>query len=350
MHKETFSSLQRFLFIGVLIGVSVLFIWVLMPFVMSVFWAVVLAIILYPIFLRLSARFKRPTLAALSTMLIALIIVGVPLYLIGTRTVIEGLDLYHRVTSGELSVSTLTEAPFVVTVLDTFGIVPSDVTAELTSFIQNAGGTLATEALVVGKATANVFLKGGVMLYLLFFFLRDGAALVLYLQRIIPFGDERERILFKRFTSTTRAVIKGTLIVSLAQGFVGGVLFAIVGISNPILWGVLMAFCATIPAIGPFIVWLPAGLLLLATGSLWQALVVILGGIFIIGTVDNVIRPLLVGRDIEMPDALVLLAILGGVATFGIAGIIIGPVIGALFLSIWDLFGKDFSEEIALHG
>lgn len=350
MPKETFSSLQRFLFLGVLAGVTALTIWVLWPFVMSVFWALVLAIVLRPIFVGLQRDVKKPSLAALLTIFITLLIVGVPLYAVGLQATREGINLYQHIASDGVSFTALTEQPYVAEVLGVFGFEPRETAVALSNVVKEVGGRVISEAVSIGAATADFVLKFAIMLYLLFFFLRDGAALGRYLQRIIPLGDERERLLFARFTSTTRAVVKGTLIVALAQGAVGALLFLIAGIGSPILWGTLMAFFAMIPAIGPFLIWLPAGIILLLIGNVWQALVVIIGGALIIGSIDNVLRPVLVGRDIQMPDALVLLAILGGIATFGLAGVIIGPVIGALFISIWDLFGKDFSEEITLHG
>ncbi len=350
MPKETFSALQRFLFVGTLLGVSALTLWVLWPFVMSIFWAVVLAIMLRPVFLWFLERVRRPALASLLTMLATLLVAGVPLYQVGMQAATEALDLYQRIGSDGISLSTVTEGSYAASLLESFGISGAEAEQRLTELAKNTISVVAEGAFSIGRATAGFLLKFGVMLYLLFFFLKDGARLGQYLERIIPLGDERERLLFARFASTTRAVVKGTLIVALVQGAVGALLFFVAGVGSPVLWGAIMAFCALIPAVGPFIVWLPAGIALLLMGSMWQGLVILLGGAFVIGSIDNILRPVLVGRDSEMPDALVLLAILGGIATFGIAGVIIGPVIAALFLSLWDSFGKEFSEEIALRG
>lgn len=350
MHRDTFDALQRFLSLGLLAGVTVLFVWVLQPFIMSVFWAVVLAILLYPLFLMLKRDLKQPSLAAAVSMVIGTLVICVPLYFVGALAVKEGVALYQNASVGGLDLSRLTTNPLVSQVLTFSGTDAATAEAWITEQLSRLGQIVGAQALSLSLATLSAILSIGVMLYLLFFFLRDGEKLTGYLQRIIPLGDVREKLLFTRFASTTRAVVKGTLIVSIVQGIIGAILFWIAGIHSPALWGAVMALVATIPAIGPFIVWLPAGVLLLAAGQIWQGLVVILGGMFIIGLVDNLLRPILVGRDTEMPDALVLLAILGGIATFGMAGIIIGPVIAALFLSIWDLFGKDFGEEFASRG
>lgn len=350
MHRDTFDALQRFLSLGLLAGVTVLFLFVLKPFIMSVFWAVVLAILIYPLYLVLKRDLKRPSLASAVAMMIALLLICVPLYFVGSIAVKEGVALYQSVSAQGYDASRILANPLVAEGLRLSGTSPVEAQEKLTSWITHIGSAVASQAVAYSLATLSALLSLGVMLYLLFFFLRDGEKLTLYLQRIVPLGDTREKLLFARFASTTRAVVKGTLIVSIVQGIIGAILFWIAGIHSPALWGAVMALAATIPAVGPFIVWLPAGILLLAAGQIWQGLVVILGGAFIIGLVDNLLRPILVGRDTEMPDALVLLAILGGIATFGVAGIIIGPVIAALFLSIWDLFGKDFGEEFAAKG
>lgn len=351
MPRETFAALQRFLSLGVLAGVTALFAWLLWPFLMSVFWASVAAILLYPLFKKLRGTSqKRASAAAAVTMLIALIGVGLPLYVVGSLVVEESLVAYHAVAAGDINAQSVLQNPYVADTLVALGLNPAEVGAQVSAWVTHAASYIASQAVAISLATLSTLLSFGIMLYLLFFFLRDGERLLRYIERIIPLGNEREELLFKRFSSTTRAVVKGTLIVSIAQGFVGAILFLIAGVPNAALWGAVMALCATIPAVGPFIVWIPAGLLLLASGAIWQGVLVLVGGAVIIGSIDNVLRPILVGRDTEMPDALILLAILGGIATFGMAGIIIGPVIGALFLSIWDLFGKDFGEELSARG
>lgn len=350
MQRETFDAIQRFLSLGVLAGVTILFAWVLWPFLMSIFWAVVLAILLFPLQTRLSWHIKHKSLAALASMFVAIVVICLPLYLIGSLALNEAFDLYHSVAGGSTDIARITENPLVSQVLHVFDIDAAEAQAKVIAWAQGAASYFGTQLLSVSLATLSTLLKVGVMLYLLFFFLRDGETLAKYFQRLIPLGDERERMLFKRFASTTRAVVKGTLIVALIQGLIGGILFAIAGIGSPVLWGAAMTLAATIPAIGAVIIWLPAGLLLIASGAIWQGALVLIGGALIVGSVDNVLRPILVGRDTAMPDALVLLSILGGIATFGMAGIIIGPVIAALFLSIWDLFGKDFGQELAERG
>jgi predicted PurR-regulated permease PerM len=156
-------------------------------------------------------------------------------------------------------------------------------------------------------------------------------------------GDEREVRLMRKFAQVSRATVKGTLVVAVVQGVLGGVLFSLVGIQAAIFWGVAMGILSILPAVGPMLVWLPAAVILLATGALWQGLVVIACGILIVSMVDNLLRPILVGRETHMPDYLVLVATLGGLTMFGLAGFVAGPIVAALFLVMWDMFADEYA-------
>jgi predicted PurR-regulated permease PerM len=181
------------------------------------------------------------------------------------------------------------------------------------------------------------------MLYLLFFFLRDGPGILEALIRALPLGDTRERHLLDRFAGVSRATIKGTLVVGIVQGTIGGIAFAMLGISAAVLWGTVMALLSILPAVGTALVWLPAAIVLMATGQIFGGIALIFVGVFVIGLTDNLLRPILVGRDTQLPDYVILLSTLGGLAGFGLAGIIIGPTIAALFLSVWHMAEDEFS-------
>jgi len=180
------------------------------------------------------------------------------------------------------------------------------------------------------------------MLYLLFFFLRDGRRIIDNAVRALPLGDERERHLLRRFADVSRATIKGTLVVGIVQGSIGGIAFALLGISAPVLWGVVMILLSIVPAVGPAFVWLPAAVVLIGTGRIAAGITLIVVGALIIGLVDNLLRPLLVGRETRMPDYLILLATLGGLAAFGLAGVVVGPIIAAFFLAVWQMVQTEF--------
>jgi predicted PurR-regulated permease PerM len=176
------------------------------------------------------------------------------------------------------------------------------------------------------------------MLYLLFFLLRDGLALTRRMKVAIPLRSEQQDALFAKFTVVVRATVKGDILVALLQGVAGGAAFWLLGVRAALLWAVLMAFLSLLPAIGAALVWLPVAIYFLATGSLWQGVFLILYGLLVIGLVDNFLRPMLVGQATKMPDYVVLISTLGGIQTFGLHGFIVGPIIAAMFLVVWDIF------------
>jgi predicted PurR-regulated permease PerM len=179
-----------------------------------------------------------------------------------------------------------------------------------------------------------------------FFFVRDGAALLERLVRVIPLGDQRERRLFRKFAEVSRATLKGTVVVAIVQGTLGGLSLAVVGIDGAVFWGVVMTILSVLPAVGTSLIWLPAAGWLFATGSVGKAVALIVMGV-LIGFVDNFLRPVLVGRDTKMPDYLILLSTLGGITAFGLSGFVIGPIIAALCVAGWDMFAADFGETDA---
>ena len=350
---DTFSRIQHFSFFALLIGVSVAFGYLISDFLLPIVWAVILSILFFPITYRMERQFGgRKTPAALLTLLVAVLLVFLPIAGIGTLVVKESTELYTtaRFSNPYIFESVVQAIPFATELLSSIGIEPNEIHVRLAEVLKNAGGKLATGALDFGASTIQFVAKALVMLYLLFFFLRDGAAIGSHIMRYLPLGDAKEIFLYEQFASAVRATVKGALLISLAQGAIGTILFLIAGIPSPALWGLLMALCALVPGVGPAIIWLPAGLILLTLGSLVPALVVLIGGTVILGSIDNVLRPILVGRDTNMPEALVLLSVLGGLGLFGISGIILGPALAALFLATWELFGKEYRVQLAERG
>jgi predicted PurR-regulated permease PerM len=204
---------------------------------------------------------------------------------------------------------------------------------------------VASRELAIGQNTLRIAVYFFIMLYLLFFFLRDGQRLLDGRVSALPMGAARARQLLDRFAEVSRATIKGTLVIGLVQGTLGGIAFWVLGVSAPVLWGAVMALMSILPAIGPAIVWVPAAVVLLVNGRIGAGIALIAIGVFVISLVDNLLRPILVGRDTRMPDYLVLLSTLGGLAAFGLAGIVIGPIIAAFFLSCWHMASEEFGEN-----
>ena len=329
-----------------LIAVSVAFALILWPFYGAILWAVVFATVFAPVHRRLlSFVGRRPNLAALGTVLLIVAIVLLPLTLTAMSVVQEATGLYAGIEAGEVdfgrSLSELLDAlpPWATALLNRLGISDlGDLQARLSNAFKEGSQVLATQAVSIGQGTAHIVVSFFLMLYLLFFFLRDGPELTQGLRNAIQLRAEQERALFSKFTIVIRAMFKGTLLVAALQGILGGIIFWFLGIPAAVLWGVVMAFLSLLPAVGSALIWLPASVYLLATGAVWQGIVLIAYGALVIGLVDNLLRPFLIGMDTKLPDYVVLISTLGGIAIFGLNGIVIGPVVAALFIATWNIF------------
>ena len=332
-------------FIVLLVAVSAAFAWILWPFYGAVFWATVLAILFAPVYRRLAQIMRqRCTLAAFTTVLLILLLVILPSALISGMLLQEGFHVYEKVRSGEWNLGAYARQVYqalpswATALLDRFELTTlGEVQERLTAGLSKGVQFLAGQALNVGQNTLDFVVSFFIMLYLLFFLLRDGRVLNQKIRAAVPLRDELQRNLFRKFADVIRATVKGTIVVAIVQGFLGGLIFWILGIQAPVLWGVVMAFLSLLPAVGTGLVWVPVAIYLLATGSVWQGIVLVAYGILVIGLVDNVLRPILVGKDTKMPDYVVLISTLGGMAIFGLNGFVIGPLIAAMFMASWDV-------------
>ncbi|MDB5744286.1 MAG: hypothetical protein JWR68_2601 [Polaromonas sp.] len=350
------AALEDKSFLLLLIIVSLAFFWVLWPFYGAVFWGAVFALMFSPLYLRFLKKMpKKPTVAALLTVSVILVLVILPVGLISILLTQEVAAVYARVQSGEFSFSRYFQQVYnalpawITGVLDrsglsTIGLIQERVSASLTK----ASQFIATQALSIGQNAFDFLVSFFIMLYLLFFFLRDGAALSLRIKGAIPLEADIKRNLFTKFTTVIRATVRGNIVVAIIQGALGGLIFWFLGIHAPVLWGTLMAFLSLLPAIGAALVWIPVAIYFLATGALWQGALLIAFGVLVIGLVDNILRPVLVGKDTKMPDYVILVTTIGGMALFGLNGFVIGPVIGAIFMAAWDIFSRARQSETVL--
>jgi len=332
-------------FLLLLVGVSIAFALILWPFYGAVLWAAIFAILFAPLYGRLArAMRERRTLAAFSTVVIIFVIVILPAAIITGMLLQEGFNVYAKLRAGEWNFgayfSRVYEAlpAWITSLLDRFQLTTlAEVQERLSSGLSRGVQFLAGQALNVGQNTVDFLVNFFLMLYLLFFLLRDGRALGQRIRAAVPLRDELQHSFYRKFADVVRATIKGTIVVAIVQGALGGLIFWMLGIQAPVLWAVVMAFLSLLPAVGTALVWAPVAIYLLATGAVWQGIVLIAYGILVIGLVDNLLRPILVGKDTKMPDYVVLIATLGGMAVFGLNGFVIGPLIAAMFMAAWDL-------------
>lgn len=326
--------------------VTVAFGWILVPFYGSVLWAAIIAILFAPLNRHLLRRFGgRPTWAALGTLGVVLVIVILPLLFLTGSLINEGANVYARMQSGELNFARYFERivaalpQWLTTLLDRFGL--SDLAAlqsRITAALSQGSQAIASKILGIGQDTLDIMVGLTISLYLAFFLLRDGKALARRIRDAVPLDVRDKQELFGQFATVIRATVKGNVVVAVTQGALGGLAFWVLGIAGALVWAVVMAFLSLLPAVGAGLVWLPVAAYLLATGATWQGMALMAYGVLVIGLVDNVLRPVLVGKDTKMPDYVVLISTLGGLAVFGLHGFVIGPVIAAMFISVWNIF------------
>ena len=200
----------------------------------------------------------------------------------------------------------------------------------------------------VTLGTVNFLFMLFVMLYAMYFFLIDGDKLLHKILYYLPLEDHDERRILDKFTSVARATLKGTAVIGLLQGILAGLAFAVVGIPSAVFWGAIMTVLSIIPSIGSAIVWVPAALILAATGSLAKGIGLAVFCAVVVGSMDNLLRPILVGKDTQMHELMIFLGTLGGIFMFGVIGVIIGPIIAALFVTVWDIYGVSFKDVLPI--
>jgi predicted PurR-regulated permease PerM len=335
-------------FLLLLVAITLAFAWVLQPFYGAILWAIVVSVLFAPVYRRLLARMgDRRSLAAAVTLLIVIAIVILPLTMVATSLIQEATGLVTKIQSGEYNFGNYLQQildalpAWAKGLIERFNLTDfSGLREQLKDGLMKGGQVLAPQALSIGMNTFEFVIQSGIMLYLLFFLLRDGRALAERIKEAIPLHTHQKSALFARFADVVRATVKGGIVVAIVQGALGGVAFWFLGIHAALLWAVLMAFLSLVPAVGAALVWLPVAIYFLATGAIWQGIGLILYGVLVIGLVDNVLRPMLVGKETKLPDYVVLISTLGGIEVFGLNGFVIGPLIAAMFMVSWEIFSK----------
>jgi len=334
--------------VAMVIAVSLALGWILLPFYGTILWSAIIALLFRPWFSWLLPRLSGSrTWAALLTLLLVLLMVVLPLVLLTAALGGEAAQLYSRLVSGELDPTRYFRGVFVAlpdwvaSLLDRLGLFNFDlVLKRLSSALAQGSDFIATKALGIGQITFDFVVSLFITLYLAFFLIRDGAGLVRSAKRALPLAPSQQQELLGKFSTVIRATVKGNLLVAAIQGTLGGLAFWFLGVGGALLGGVLMAFLSLLPAIGAGLVWAPVALYFLLSGAVWKGVALIAWGVLVIGLIDNVLRPLLVGKDTRMPDYVVMITTLGGMSVFGINGFVIGPVIAAMFIAVWHMHGE----------
>jgi predicted PurR-regulated permease PerM len=348
MNQDRFR--KAFLLVLV-IGISVAFVLLLRPFLMTILMAAIFAGLVYPLYTRivLLLRGWRSPAAALTLLIVVLVFV---LPLLGILGVVVNQAI--RVTGSIKPVVErfLAEPLYVDQQLQRLPgyeyLEPyrDDIVTRAGDIVNAVGGFLIGSLSNTTRGTVVFVVHFFILLYTMFFFLVDGASMLRRMLSYLPLSEDDNERMKARFLSMTRATVKGTVVIGIIQGTMSGLAFWVVGIPDVAFWTVVMVVLSILPMIGAALVWVPAAIILAATGNVLQAALLVLFCSLIVGSVDNVLRPRLVGRDTKMHDLLILFSTLGGIIVFGPVGFIVGPILAGLFVTCWEIFGTAYRDVI----
>ena len=345
------DTLNKSVLVLLVVFISALFLSMIRQFLMAVFLAGIFSALAHPVYQRLKLALRgRRHLASLLTLLLFILVILLPmaglLAVMTAQAIKVGQSIQPWVKKqisepGAFS-DLLSAVPFydrLEPYRETLFKKAGELVGGISTFLINS---LSSATL----GTVDFLFMTFILLYTMFFFLMDGERLLEKILYYLPLKNRDERRLLEKFTSVTRATLKGTAVIGILQGGLAGLAFAVAGISGYVFWGAIMTILSIIPGIGTALVWVPAVIVLAATGHYGKAAGLGLFCALVVGSLDNVLRPRLVGKDTQMHELMILFGTLGGIVMFGFAGIIIGPIIAALFVTVWDLYGVAFKDVL----
>lgn len=333
------------------LAISVIFFAMIRRMVVALLLAAIFAAMFHPLYRKFTQWFGgRRSYAALATLLVLMLVVLVPFSAFLGIVVAQAIDVTHAVGPWiERQIQQpdrLDELLWSNPRLEWLQPYQQQVMTKVSELAGSIGSFLVNSVASATKGTASFLLSLFVMLYGFFYFLIHGREVLQKGLYYLPLEPGDELLMVEKFTSVTRATLKGSLVIGVVQGVLAGAAFAVVGINGAAFWGTVMAVLSIIPAVGTGLVWVPAVIYLFAVGRTGAAIALGIWCAFVVGTVDNFLRPALVGRDTKMPDLLVLISTLGGLFYFGAVGFIIGPVVAALFIVVWEIYGRAFADYL----
>jgi len=348
MNKE---AINKWVLLLLVFFISALFLSMISQFLMAIFLAGIFSALSYPLYRRFERWFKgRRSLASIATLLLIVFLVLLPLGgllgIITAQAIKVGEAVKPWVEQQLAEPDAISTAFKSLPFYDRIEPYRNLILKKAGEMVGGISGFLINRLSTVTLGTVNFVFMLFIMLYTMFFFLMDGNKLIDKILYYLPLEDHDERRMLNKFTSVTRATLKGTAVIGLLQGVLAGGAFAVVGIEGAAFWGAIMAVLSFIPGIGSALVWVPAVIILAATGHAAKAVGL---GVFcaaVVGSIDNFLRPILVGRDTQMHELMILFGTLGGIIMFGVVGVIIGPIIAALFVTVWDIYGLAFKDVL----
>ncbi len=349
------EKMARYFLLIVLIITAVFFINMIKFFILPVFLAVVFTGLFYPLYrLILKITGNRASISAFLCCFVIILGILIPVYVIGDLVAREAIELYESAEDGVRDFIGSIEsgdAQWFASVADSrivrlFGLDKINWQATIEDIIKNSASLLGS---VINKATRETFLlvvHVFILLFAMYYFFRDGERILKWVKYLSPLDERYEDEFIKKFGSMSRATIKGVLVIAVIKGVLGGLTFWIFGITGPILWGVVMVILSIIPLVGVWLVMIPAGIFMMVMGDVWQGVAVILIGAVFIGNIDNILNPILVGRDTGMHELLIFLSTIGGLSVFGIMGFLVGPMIASMLMTLLHVYSIEFKEQL----
>ena len=347
------TELKQISFLLILAAVTFMLVVIVWPFATTILWSALAAIMFQPLYawsLKLCRGRRNP--AAALALTIILFAVLLPAMWIGTMVVREILEVVNSVRAEPIDLAAWVETIYTSLpealrqFVDDRGLTDiSVVQGRVQEFVAESAGIIVNQAISIGGGAFGFFLSFGLGLYVTYFLLRDGKRIGETILHSAPVERQIADRLAERFLGIVRATIKGSFVVGMVQGALGAITFLIIGMQSALLLGVIMGFFSLIPAVGTGIVWVPVGAWLIISGDIWQGVFVLVAGFFIISSADNILRPILVGRDTGIPDWIILITTFGGLSLFGFSGIVIGPLVAGLFLASWSILQEQRAED-----
>jgi predicted PurR-regulated permease PerM len=330
------KSVNKWTLLVVVLLISALFLTMIRQFLIAIFLAGVFSALSFPMYRRFEIWFGgRRIPASAVTIIIIVCVILVPL------AGLLGIVANQAVKVGTLSQS-LQSLPF----YETIEPYRNQIISKAGELAGSMSGFITDKLTSATMGTFNMIVNVFIMLYCMFFFLIEGEGILKKILYYLPLEDHDERRILYKFTSITRATIKGTLVIGILQGVLAGLAFAVLGISSALFWGTVMAVLSVIPSVGSALIWFPAVVYLAASGQIGKGIGLFVFCAFVVGSLDNLLRPKLVGRDTQMHELMILFGTLGGIFMFGMVGVIIGPVIAGLFVTVWEIYGIAFNDVL----
>ncbi|MCF7940027.1 MAG: AI-2E family transporter [Spirochaetia bacterium] len=350
--ESTGSTIGRQFIIALVLLAIAVFLFMVRSFILTVLMAIIFSALLMPLQLRLTRAFKgKKQLAAALLVLLAILVVGLPLIGLFAVVVQQALKVGTAVApwvsqqfSGELSlIPAITELlPF----MEWIEPYSQTIGQQVEGLIASLGNLIVNSIPDLTKGTLSFTLSAFVFLYAMYYFLAYGRDAIGNLYTYLPLRHQDSRRLFDRGFTVIRASLKGILVIGLLQGVLIAIPFALAGIEGAVFWGAVVVILSAIPGIGAPLIWIPAAVYLFSSGRIGAAVALTLWGTLVVGLVDNILRPIVVGRDAKLPDLLILISILGGLSLFGASGILVGPVLASIVITALDIYRQMYTKEL----